>query len=454
MKEFYERERKNTPTERSPERKAELAKLALNRAAWLIQEDTHLASLFPAEHRDKRRGHNLGLNFSEGLPTEPLFKFVLPESQYQAIQKFMNSVGGLVHLQERLGTIEKLRQTYSNLAFFEKCRDLLTLFDPSDPSVEFETEHAIGIAIACYDYYFADNIQADHDYFAYLPDKANEYFRAAAYHQNHPYPVAEGLGQFSSQPPRSFVAFGTPAHIRAEVYKFGIGTYGKLTPDLGFLISAAPGPMPPISVPRQMLFASLLRCGVNPLYSRDLRSFHKNDIFVLPRRDQDNRGASQWVCRDEVDIGNRYRRCAAYWGRVLDRRDTTPVPALLFSSGTAANEAAMQAIAMKDAPLTYIHPYWYHENMTTPYRIFPVTEHITKARALFVNLEPVSYFHFEGSVISAESAIEQFLKNARRNPEVSYYLVLDVTVNPAYASSLRGVEMATRILIERLNRLL
>lgn len=292
-------------------------------------------------------------------------------------------------------------------------------------------EQAIRAAIACYDYCLSDEVRV---YAGILPphtDGAAVYFRSDVYKQDYPSDMLEVLGNYLGYDPNTII-IGTIEQIGH--YSHFSGQRGMLTPDFMFWVNeqnaTLPPPEPPCGVPRQELYRSLLRCGINPIKPQE----EANEALVYEKEPEDyykilyRRKA--YVARattpEKVQLWE--AKTASHWGRLLHSTQ----PALLFASGTSANEIAMYAITKARQIPAYFHPYWYYENMPSAQILFKEPTEKSDVRALFVNLEPTNFFCFENEPENPRDLIEWFIKKAQRNPEEVYYLTLDATTDPLY----------------------
>lgn len=328
-------------------------------------------------------------------------------------------------------------------------------------------EDITSTAIACFDRCLADEMMAEEEQKLLGADKASEYFRAVAYHQRYPKVLLDAMAEVLGYSTERLI-IGMPAHL--ATYAADVpGQQGMLTPTLAFLVpelvNIMSWPHPPIGVPRQVLYRELLRCGVNPLTPKsagqarmrrpsDLElkysTYHfgvkiqpiprKENFFELANRGTRDIDASAAAIPRMQELNQCKLQYKNNWSWYLhesgascaDCQAETSIPtATLFNSGTAANEAAIRALAVHlNGQAAYIHTNWYSENVPTAEKLLTQTEELHSAKALLISTEPTSFYVSAFDQPVAQTT-RKFALQAHNNPHQTYHLLLDVTTSPS-----------------------
>ena len=296
-----------------------------------------------------------------------------------------------------------------------------------------EIDYAIAVADATlFDEMRPENYGRDACEAAGWCDNAATYQRFFSDRYGFPEVVTEAIERrFATQTTRPVL--GCPVHLE-HLYN-GLGQLGLLTPEVAYWVNA-PLLLPPVGMARQTLFASLLRCGINP-FARSVSHTDCQRIEGRPPRyiRKYAKIANLSARADEFDAMGFEQRTAGHWGKLLREGKSGQGKTLLFNSGVAANEAVVAAVAEAVDGPSYMHPFWYFENVKSVDRLF-VGRQTTEphpASVVFINLEPVTFHRWGEATQSPEETICDFVAKSHKAPSVSYVLVIDVTVNPLFS---------------------
>ncbi len=313
------------------------------------------------------------------------------------------------------------------------------------------TERKIQYAIAVADYCLFDEMRPDSFSKARLradyawTDLGAPYQRFYMYNCWFPDDVVEAV-KTHGEAELTHLAIGFPQHI---LHRYnGVGQVGMLTPEFAYWANS-PRLRPPLGVCRQQLFAALLRCGINPFAgckvsntARRMRS-EKRPFYLRKYRK-----LARLSARATMDDLERFEaRTAQHWGALMGEAEHgVGESALLFNSGTAANESVIAAVAEASLGPQYTHPFWYFENQLSIERLFPqhTASEPSRAHIVFLNLEPVTLHNrFAGKTwVQPQTVIQDFVKRAQAHVSTRHVLVVDVTLDPVFS--------VTDILQERL----
>lgn len=303
---------------------------------------------------------------------------------------------------------------------------------------ETDSEIAVRAAIHTYDVVVSDEIRS------YLPDRSPEitdaasvYYRSDVYKQSYPQSVIDAITAKIGQVPTDLV-IATNSHI--DNFSPNSGYRGMLTPELSYWAGTESNPItkpdPPCGIARQEIYRSLLRCGVNPLKERVCDSSHDNSARP------DNKYQTTFRRKGEVSLSatsedlDRWRlNSAAHWRDILREESSVNTDAALFSSGTSSAEAIMLALSERTSGETYIHPYWYYENLPTGQRLLNESPEITEdTQIVLVNLEPTNFFTFDETqeIDDPIQTLNRLAEMCRGDDDTERYAVIDVTVDPLF----------------------
>jgi hypothetical protein len=350
--------------------------------------------------------------------SEPLFTYTSPEAQRATVYEFVSSIESYIYSEHQTKYVEDMKDC---------------IFDPN-----VNSEMLTRAAIACFDYCISDEIRKYSGDLPAFTDSAAVYYRSDIYKQVFPRAVLQRLSQQLGYEP-SVIVIGAPDHVTS--YDVTLGRKGMLTPDFVFWVNEKSMPLekpePPCGVARQELYRSLLRCGVNPLpeahgeATKKLRTNKSDQSETYYQKKYRRKSAIAFYATAEKLSSWEYRT-AKHWGRLLDQR-ASEREAILFSSGTSANEAVIRSLASIASGPVYIHPYWYYENVPTANELFSQkTNDIREAQFLLLNLEPTNYFRLDNVSEDPILEVKKFVTQAWANPWQDKYLVIDATVNPLF----------------------
>lgn len=293
---------------------------------------------------------------------------------------------------------------------------------------DIEPEDAIRLAIFIFDYCLADEIRVQEGVLPHWTDDAAVYYRSDAFKA------------------------GTPVDLQPETndirYVFGHPEYtarfsnGLLTQNVGMVtfkgrFEEQYGPVTPC--PRQILFAELIRCGINPITP------HNEEVLKPVNEKASKEPLNQRLFRSKSRlalISSPEQRTSwvettrLRWKNfILEQVGVGDV--VLFGSGTSANEAVILALASMGRTHVYQHPFWYFENIDSVDISFTTValEDISDAEVAFFNLDPTNHFNIGApdSDPQVSAVIIDFIRGATIHTERSHVLVVDVTVNPFFS---------------------
>lgn len=266
------------------------------------------------------------------------------------------------------------------------------------------------------DKYYIDNMRVHGGLFPVYTDRANGYYRSDSYKQHIPEEIFDVIGV--SKDSSVYTYFGFHSHI--DFYKkfFG-GKILRLTPKLSVLVTIEKT-LPYCSIPVQELFGELIMCGMNPF---------KGLTKV------ESPGVRSEILKDIPSHKINIKKKLSTLEREFEEKFGYSVVMIPFSSGTAANEAAMQVIGnYKREGNTYIHPYWYYENIPTATRVLNLVNDYKNSDISLINIEPTNYLLLDHNVdvIETIDILEFYLEEAKKSQKRLFTLVLDMTVDPFF----------------------
>lgn len=301
-------------------------------------------------------------------------------------------------------------------------------------------EYARRLSIALFEYAVLDEIRPD-NYNKELiklnyswADNASIYHRFYAYNGVIPQSIFE-IFRASTESFNSYI-IGSIQHI-AQNYR-GIGLIGRLTSEIGYLLNTNHIPQPPICVHRSTLFTLSLQSGSNPLDGHVTSIRKKLKSENEPRYMRRNRSLIKLRHLSTKGILGLRDRSISCWGNILRERFKNKIKSatLLFSSGTSANETVIHFIKSKIKGHAYMHPYWYFENVKSLKNSLDLLQRKVNelTRAVFINLEPATTHSHqpEEDLVSPLSVIKEIFDSARKKPEVTFWLIVDVTMDPLF----------------------
>jgi hypothetical protein len=296
-----------------------------------------------------------------------------------------------------------------------------------------DARRAVLLAVGIADYCLFDEMRPTFDDNYPWSDGAAAYYRFYAYNGWIPPSVIAALTT-RHQGFRS-VLIGTPDHV-FDLAKGGTGQ-GWLTPELAYWVDHTK-PLPPCCVPRQVLCASLLECGINPfdgwvsaIPARTPRS------EIVPRQVKRSGRLIRRLTVGHADSGAVLQRTAQHWGAILAEATAgTAPPAILTSSGSAANEAVILSLSRISQGTALVDPSWYFENVgsvTDRHFAGRTSEQVERCSTFFVSLEPITFCRPISSNERPGNALpllEAIARLAGSTPGRTYHLALDVTASP------------------------
>ncbi|MDA7534621.1 hypothetical protein N8613_01690 [Verrucomicrobia bacterium] len=304
-------------------------------------------------------------------------------------------------------------------------------------------EYARRLSIALFEYAVLDEIRPD-NYNKELikrnyswADNASIYHRFYAYNGVIPQSIFEIL-RASTDSLNSYI-IGSIQHI-AQNYR-GIGLIGRLTSEIGYLLNTNHIPQPPICVHRSTLFTLSLKSGSNPLagYVTTIRKKLKSE--KEPRYMRRNRSLIKLRHLSTKGILGLRDRSISCWENLLYEsiENETKRATLLFSSGTSANETVIHFVASKIKKHAYMHPYWYFENENSLKNCLHLQQEKIndQTRVAFINLEPATTHSYQPDeeLVSPVSVIKEIFDSARKKPELTFWLIVDVTMDPLFQTT-------------------
>ncbi|MDA7618459.1 hypothetical protein N8703_04085 [Verrucomicrobia bacterium] len=317
-------------------------------------------------------------------------------------------------------------------------------------------QSAMRISIALFEYAILDEIRPD-NYNKELiranyswADNASIYHRFYVYKGIIPQKYIDLIKEVNG-PFKSFI-IGSVEHI-SQHYE-GSGTLGRLTPKLGYWLDANVIPLPPICVHRSTLFMLSLLGGFNPLKGHTVNRQKKPKYKTEPRYIRRNRALLRLRLLSTNRILSLKDRSISCWQTLLSEgtKKETECATILFSSGTSANETAIHYVASRIQNNAYVHPYWYFENINSIKKSFDTQNDGigSLTRAAFVNLEPATTHSYlpEATVVSPSSVIKRLFQSALKNPKKTFWLVVDVTMDPLFTlTEVTGTEAPPNLVI-------
>lgn len=260
------------------------------------------------------------------------------------------------------------------------------------------------------DKYFLDEIRVYEGNLPHWNDEASVYYRSDAYKSSYYKKLANILGI-----PIVNDDFVLIANLKYLDFYYKDRVVYQLTKKVGLVVihSKAEVVDPVCGVERTYLITRLLQSGINfynpeiPLNTKQLKNFSSRK-----------------------NISN--RRAENNWENICKAVKGFESNVVLFNSGSMANEVAMYAIKGLGYHKAYMHPYWYYENINTAKTIFELTPKVEKASVFLLNLEPTNYISFFDTPVDTINVLRMILKLAIKNPNRSYILVIDCTVNPGF----------------------
>lgn len=338
----------------------------------------------------------------------------------------------------------KFMRSSKNMLIGQTGMDYLIEIEDKISRSEIDSVVAIRAAIHYFDTYLSDEIRS------YLPERSPQltdaaavYFRSDVYKQTYPLQVVKVLSGVVGSPIKDIVI---ASKEQIERFNPKSGFMGMLTPEFAYWIGTAESPIvkpdPPCGVARQELYSSLIKCGINPLEIPQLiiDSNHKQaDANVQPdstyNRMFKRKGELSFYAT-KADLNRWEENSSKHWGNILrEKVEDTQNNSILFSSGTSSSEAVLLTLSKVCNGNTYIHPYWYYENMPTAQQSFCITDKVTRStQIVLINLEPTNFFTFDKSA-NIETPIQTINNLAQicvQNPEINRYAVIDVTVDPLF----------------------
>jgi hypothetical protein len=344
---------------------------------------------------------------------KPLLSAATPDGRIDAARRFLESI-------RRIGVR------------FTGQEELLALAWSRIDRGDIEGDHAILLAIAVADHAVFDEMRPSFDETYAWSDEAAPYQRFFAYESFIPDAVARVLAE--RHPDYRHVLIGVPAHVQA-LAEHSTGA-GMLTPDLAYWADS-PKPLPPCSVPRQVFYASLLCCGVDPLAGRGgAERSPRSDPW--PRHVKKSARLVAWLARRRPDAGGILKRTAQHWGTLMAEEAVDEArPAILMSSGSAANESVILSLSRLTGGSAFVDPGFYFENFRSiTDRRFTgrIATRIGLGETFFLCLEPITFCHPLDEGARSESIlplVDEILQLARSAPDRRHHLVIDVTAAPA-----------------------
>jgi len=297
---------------------------------------------------------------------------------------------------------------------------------------EIGAGHAVLLAIAVADCCLFDEMRPTFDEGYPWSDGAAPYHRFFAYESFVPARVASALTE--RHPGYEHVLIGAPEQVLALAQ--GSDGAGMLTADLAYWVNSSK-PLPPCSVPRQALYASLLACGVDSFEGPSRAPPQPPGRGAMPRHVKKSARLARWLAASRPDVDAVLARTARHWGAMMaEGAPEIAAPAVLMSSGSAANESVVLSLSRIAAGIAFVDPGFYFENIRSiTDRCFTgrVTQDIGLATIFFLNLEPITFCRPIATGERPESALpllEAICKLAAAAPERAHHVVLDVTASP------------------------
>lgn len=300
-----------------------------------------------------------------------------------------------------------------------------------------DSDFALKVAIAAFDYCISDEMRP---YVGNLPawtDNSAVYYRYEAYRAWYPPEVLESV--FSVSNTRGDIIIGTKDQITRQ--KFPPEGQGMLTPEVAFWVdnfTTHKKPEPTCSIPRQVLYKSLLKCGIDPLSTVDQVEIRKTHSRESRYKKKYRLKSLRYMEANEEKVKGWEKNSVAHWERILNQeRGNLNSDTLLFNSGTAANEAVIRTLFHLTAGNVYRHPFWYFENERSVSKLFSsrLITNPEDADIIFLNLEPVNYFSLgkPDPDKSPHEIIKRFVEKVEEQKQKSFFLVVDATVDPMFS---------------------
>ena len=307
---------------------------------------------------------------------------------------------------------------------------------------EFEPTRGIHYAIAVADYCLFDEMRPDQFSKTHLKadyawtDLAAIYGRFFRYSSWFPEAVVEAV-KTRSDAALVHLAIGYPQHVLNVNDE--TGALGMLTPELAYWANGS-RIRPPLGVCRQQLFASLLRCGINPFagcqmpHTRPCPRSGPRPRYLRKYR----KLAALSAHAAPGDLARFQSRATQHWEALLGESELCPNKrVLLFNSGTAANESVIAAMAEVSCGAQFTHPFWYFENRASIVRLFQTRSASDPGQAciVFLNLEPATLHSYliDQAVAQPHNVIRDFAAKARTQAPTRHWLVVDVTLDPLFS---------------------
>lgn len=352
--------------------------------------------------------------------TPPVFDFAPRERQIAAAIGFTEKVSALS---------EKVTQADFLVGVVKQLKDS-----------NIASEQALKLAVCAFDYCLADEIRRRNGRLPSLTDDASIYYRFYTSRSWYSAEVIDRLSRHVAIPIQDLV-IGTPNQIFHP--SFPVGEKGMLTPELAFWINSreySNDSQPVSNLPRQELFKSLMRCGVNPLAFVEVGEINKNNEPESVYRKMLRRKSIIYV-NAGVDRAHDWEtQTKSHWKKILDREQKDPgvhSEIFLFNCGFSANESVIYALSRLAHGNVFRHPFWYFENNQSISELFlgQMTSTISDAEAAFINLEPTNYSFLENQEVPTPplDAIKTFIERAKQHSSKRFYLVIDATVDPAFS---------------------
>ncbi|MFA6250440.1 MAG: hypothetical protein WC686_02925 [Candidatus Shapirobacteria bacterium] len=310
----------------------------------------------------------------------------------------------------------------------------------------------IDLALNYYDMYLSDEVRPYQNFCLPLTDEAAVYYRSDVYKARHPRAIVLAIKRLFGEDP-SDIVIGNPGVILSGGI-FPSGVTGMLTPELAYWSPTSPDtpkPQPPYSMSRQEIYRSFLLCGIDPLDELGIDTKITTEIYQsTPYHDfYARRSALLFV--PGKDISAEEADVSRHWGRIMSTDNDILADAVLFNSGTSANEAVVRLVGKYDPDLVFHHPFWYYENKSTLEKVFAghFTENPAAAAAMFVNLEPTNHFNLQtpGSDMDPLVAMRLFLAGSVQDHRLRF-LVVDATIDPTFSvQNSLGVALPDNIIL-------
>ncbi len=343
----------------------------------------------------------------------PIFEFAQPDDQIAAAISFIDSTKSYCADKERFDYADHI---------FNKLHDCN------------DSQFAVRSAINCFDFCISDEIRIYEGVKPQLTDNAAVYYRSDVYKQTYPSIIVGSLTDAIGYVPTDII-IANPEIVQslsAPMHK------GYITDEVMYAVNLENQrldlPNPPVGMPRQEFYRSLLGCGINPLVGKE-----ESALAFCGDAINDNRlyrrlhrlRSSLAILANKNELLERQSFVESHWGSILSESEENFVN--LYTSGTASNEIAMKSVASISQEKTYIHPYWYYENMSTANSVFEsVVSDSDDASSLLINLEPTNFFTFDKKPQEPIELIRKFVDKALVDNQQNYYLIIDITVNPLF----------------------